>query len=124
MTYLNDEAKFFRAALMSEMTDRGRGIQAELSRLTGITPSIICDLKFGRTGTTRKNRQTLAKALGYGYEDFIAKGRELSGWKRKAPAVKSPAVKGRDEYITQTIRKLNRMLESCRHRIGQMRVLH
>jgi hypothetical protein len=60
MMYLDDEAKFFRAALMSEMTDRGRGIQAELSRLTGITPSIICDLKFGRTGTSQKNRQALA----------------------------------------------------------------
>ena len=118
MTYLDDESRYFRAALLSEMTARGRGIQAELSRLTGITPSIICDLKFGRTGTSLKNRQALAKGLGYGYEDFIAKGREMSGKKRKGAAVaKSPAMKGRDEYINQTIRSLNRMLESCRRRV-------
>jgi len=78
MKHLDDEAKYFSLAFIAEITTRGRGIQKELSRVTGISTALISDLKKGRTVGSHKNRQALAKALGYSYMDFIAKGRTLA----------------------------------------------
>jgi len=81
MKHLDDEAKYFSLAFIAEITTRGRGIQKELSRVTGISTALISDLKKGRTVGSHKNRQALAKALDYSYMDFIAKGRMLAGEK-------------------------------------------
>ena len=77
MKHLNDETRYFSAALLAEMASRGRGIQTKLARQTDISSGLICDLKRGRTGGSPETREALANALDYSYEDFIAKGRKL-----------------------------------------------
>jgi len=49
MKMLDDEARYFSVALREEMATRGRGIQKELARRSGISTGLICDLKKGRT---------------------------------------------------------------------------
>ena len=95
------------------MAARGRGIQKELARKTGISTGLICDLRSGRTGGSREKRQALAEALGYGYEEFIAKGRELERKKLRAQVANSPE-EDREKKIRRTIRNLRLRLEKFR----------
>jgi len=88
MKQLDDEARYFSAALLAEIAARGRGIQTELARLSGISPAFICDLKRGRSEGSPEKREALIKALGYpDYEGFIAKGRELENRRLRAGGV-------------------------------------
>ena len=117
MKPLDDEAILFCAALLAEMTARGRGIQKKLARQTGISSGLICDLRAGRTGGSPEKRQALAEALGYRYEDFLAKGRELEEEKQRAQMkANSSSEEERENQFRTTIRNLSRRLENFRHR--------
>ena len=118
MKQLNEEVRYFSAALRAEMTARGRGIQKELSLQTGISISMICDLRKGRTGASSQKRKALAQALGYQkYEDFIAKGRSLEEERLQAPAkARLKVVQVSDNTISDNTRGLEFKLETANHR--------
>ena len=123
MKQLDDEARYFSAALLAEMTARGRGIQTELSRLSGISPAFICDLKNGRAEGSPEKCEALIKALGYqDYEGFIAKGRELENKRLRAGGVfrRSSGGKALDDKSRALIRNLRRRLELTRRNASEL----
>jgi len=122
MKQLDDEARYFSAALLAEMTARGRGIQTELARLSGISPAFICDLKHGRAESSPEKREALIKALGYqDYEGFIAKGRELENNRLGAGGVfRTPGGKALDDKSRALIRNLRRRLELSRQNASEL----
>jgi transcriptional regulator with XRE-family HTH domain len=122
MKQLDDEARYFSAALLAEMTARGRGIQTELARLSGISPAFICDLKHGRAESSPEKREALIKALGYQYyEEFIAKGRELENKRLRAGGVfRSSGGEARDDKSRALIRSLRRRLELSRQNASEL----
>jgi len=118
MKQLDDEAKYFSAALREEMAARGRGIQKELALRSGISPGLICDLKKGRTGSSPQKREALVKALGgQGYEGFIAKGKELETKRlRNGKGGGFPGGEGESDKARRLVLNLRRRLEIFRRR--------
>jgi len=115
---LDDEARYFSVALREEMATRGRGIQKELARRSGISTGLICDLKKGRTGSSPEKREALVKALGgQCYEDFIAKGKELEKSRlRSSNGFSSLDREGGDETSRRLILNLRRRVRIFRRK--------
>jgi len=75
-----DDRIFFVAALKAELKKHGYGAQAELSKKSGVSKSLINDIVNGRTYGAERKRRALATALGYpDYEDFLNLGRKTMG---------------------------------------------
>jgi transcriptional regulator with XRE-family HTH domain len=119
MKPVEEEAGYFRVALLYEMAARGRGIQGELARKSGISLGLISDLKKGRTGGSPEKREALASALGFSYQDFIAKGKKLEKKRlRSGGGASSPEGEARDEKSQRLILSLRRRLAIFKSKIS------
>jgi transcriptional regulator with XRE-family HTH domain len=111
MKNLGDERTFFQLALLADLEAQKRGSQKKLADETGISPSLICDIKRGRAGGSLKKRQIIAKALGYkSYEEIIDRGRKLDKEASGNRIADTPPAGGADEKPGLLIKRLERRL--------------
>ncbi len=110
MKNFGDEHKFFRAALLAEIAAQDRGSQKKLADKTGISRSMICDIKQGRTRCSPEKGRIIAEALGYkSYEEFIDRGRKLEREAFSETAGQPPAGEA-EEKSSLLIKRLERRL--------------
>ena len=106
MKHLDEKARYFRLAFQAEIKAGKRGIQKKLAEETGISLGLICDINRGRTRGTVEKHELLAKALGYDYENFIAKGRQIERAKLGVQAAADITCEGTWEEKFQLAQKL------------------
>jgi transcriptional regulator with XRE-family HTH domain len=69
--------EIFGSALEYYLRTTWKGGQKTLSAETGISIPTISQMKTGKTQSSIKNYQTIAKIFGLNLEDFLKKGREI-----------------------------------------------
>ncbi len=119
MTPSENAAKYFCAAFQAEIKARGRGIQKELAAETGISMGLICDLNKGRTKGAAEKHRLLAQALGYSYEEFIARGRQLEPEKLAVQTTATSTFTG-EETWEEKFRLAQKLIEAQEKIIAEM----
>lgn len=77
------EADSFTEWLRAEIESRPHGIQAELAQQIGASPSTVNGIVNGKSRGLLKTRRALAKALGYNYDELMARFRRERAEKRR-----------------------------------------
>lgn len=97
-------SEYFALALKAEIEKRPRGFRSELARLSGVQPSQISDVVYGRAYASEERRRTIASVLGWQYEEFLQYGECLANKTEYRPQQKAPVEPGEGLYQSIPLR--------------------